>query len=770
MRLGQNITIKTREHGSAPAKKTRGSLMWSLMIRLLICCAFLIGAVTSAQASPLGMFQMLEHSVECLAKSGTDSLTCASQRVPANPDLFPSIDVYDATATDPEMDFVWSHVQSFDVTLELNPKFQECEREGESDNNVYDDVRYDLSKRDLNDDEYQDYLVAISCYSDVYYQDKMVSREYGADHWVEPFLAMFCGSEEGIYNCTEELTGHKDVIGVGGDVLPGFILHNQVILVDLNDDGIKDAIVPQSRDFSRGSAFHEGDEWMDAYFDLMGMTRQEVIDICGDDICWVQRSQQAYAVSGPDGVWEIHQFDIPKIWEQGGGSTELYLKDGEYHVNFKMWDNIGYTNWHVFNAETNKFDFVAQGHKEEPWDVSQNWNEHRVQYRTFWGGEESAWKQIGDNEYRVELNDPNLSNVSDARCQDFFERNYEDCQFDQLHILARDRSGKITKVTEYKLADWADDKRKVSTIPNSNDLSYVQPWNQYQAMSYDLHGHWVYARNGRHTQATIQQLETKTDAPWYLIVTVEGRNDLRDPGSEYVPEVINDCHASGLIRDGIVDSDDYRCWSLPSSIAFKYLIDFESNTLSYAGTLLEEEYPFMWIAFDGSGPGTWAWKDRNNDGWYDVSMQAGDNKFAFVSDGQGIYRYLDLGQVTPLMPYGRASNPEESVDTMYDGNTKEWVDTTGDGVTDFFATVNGTNLTYALENWRTDYDPRLNDLYEPDRIYLDIVNGGYEVFSEADVLNHIDLQKRVSECIDRVLNGTMTLYQAGRCYNLPWQN
>ena len=753
--------------------------------------AFLILFAIPAQAeipNPFGQFQMLQQTIECVRKPGTDYLVCGPKTQdeeeaeeiepqdpianpepePVNPDLFPSLEIYDALSVDPKLDYAWSHIKTYDVTIELDPKFQECNLEGAEANNVYDDVRYDLSVRDLNNDEYQDYLVAISCYSDVFYQNKIVSREYGADQWVEPFLAMFCGSEEGIYNCTEELTGHKDVIDVGGDVLPGFILHNQIILVDLNDDGIKDAIIPQSRDFVRGQAFHEGDEWMDAYFDLMGMTRQDVIDNCGNDVCWVQKSQQAYAVSGPDGVWEIHQFDIPHIWDQGAGSTELYFKDGKHHVNLNMWDSLGYTNWHVFNSDTNKFDFVAHGHKQEPWDITKNWNEHKVQKRTFWGGEEFVWKQIGDKKYRVEMNNPNLSNTSDARCQDYFDKNYEDCQFDQLHILAQDKSGKVTKVLEYNLADWADDKRKVSVISDANNISNVKPWNQFPVISYDIHGYWVQARNGRNTQATIQQLETRPDAPWYLIVTVEGLNDIRHPGMEYVPEVIQDCQSAGLIKNGIVDANDNRCWSLPSTIVFKYLIDFESNTLSYQGTLLEPEYPFMLLSADGSGPGTYTWEDRNDDGWYDFNLQAGDLRFAFVSDGQGTYRYLDITQVTPLMPYGRAANPEESMDKRYDANTQEWMDATGDSITDYVAMVSGETLTFILNT--IEHDPSLNDLYEPGRIYMDIVHGDYEAFSEADALDYTDIQERVSECVDKAINTRFTLYTADYCYNMPWQN
>ena len=175
--------------------------MWSLMTRLLICCAFLIGAATSSQASPLGMFQMLEHSVECLAKSGTDSLTCANQRVPANPYLLPSLVIDDAMSLDPAKDYVWSHIESLDITQDLGMDCVDPRKW-----NFTSDTWYNLKQEDLNGDQHTDYLVAITCYNDLTYQGKSIRYDYQGLLWSNGFLSMFCGSEDGLYNCTEEVT------------------------------------------------------------------------------------------------------------------------------------------------------------------------------------------------------------------------------------------------------------------------------------------------------------------------------------------------------------------------------------------------------------------------------------------------------------------------------------------------------------------------------------------------------------------------------------
>jgi len=731
--------------------------------------AFLILFAIPAQANPLFQFQTLQKSIECIKKTGQDYVTCTYKTEEAEiearieENLIPYVELQ-AQSVDADFDYVWSHIQSYDITLDIEPTFQECNLTGWTDN-PYEDIQYSIDLRDLNDDEYDDYLVVALCHSDIYYKGKTVSREYGANHWTETFLAMFCGSEQGLYNCTEELTGHENVVNVAGDILPGKMGSPKAItLFDFNGDGIKDAIIPQNRDYGKGINFHLGSEWFDAYFELMGMTRQEVIDTCrlqsgdtnspDDDTCWVMMAQHTYAISGPDGKWEIKTLDLPQIWS-GDGIVELYLKDGEYHVNIRGANAVGFTNWHVFNPDTNSFDFVAYGHKREPWDISENWN----QYEIF--ADNTPWKKIGDKEYRIETNDESLGKggVPGTHCGDWWDRNYAECQFDQLHILSKDESGNVTKVMEYNVEDWIDDKRKVrvQNVGGVNVNSDLSNWSDFASVSYNLHGNWVNVTMGGVILADIRQLETRADAPWYLIVSVEGRNDLRNPGKKFVSEIDYECQPQSM--------DDEPCLQNASAIVFKYLIDFESNTLTYAGTLLEEEYPFMWIGLDGAGPATWTWKDQNNDGWYDIIVSASDHHHPFVSDDQGTYRYLDRFQVHPIMAYGRNFNHD---DKLYDADTYEYIDVTGDGITDFMGVISGSSLTQVLDRWFPGHDPRLNDLYQPDRIYLDIVHGAYDMFTEANVVDYIEVQERMSECIDRAVNTSFTLFEAHRCYNMPW--
>ena len=750
-------------------------------MKLTLSALFLLFA-TTAQAQipgPFGLFGSLQQSVGC-TRSGTDSSACAyktkeaEERARIEENLIPYVDL-EAQSVNADFDYVWSHIQSYDITLELEPTFQECNLTGWTDN-PYADVEYSIDLRDLNDDEYDDYLVLALCHSDVYYKGKTVSREYGAAHWTEPFLAMFCGSEHGLYNCTEELTGHENVVNAAGDVLPGKIDSPKAItLFDFNGDGIKDAIIPQNRDYGKGYNFHSGSEWFDAYFELMGMTRQEVIDTCrlqqtdsnapDNDICWNQKAQHTYAISGPDGKWEIKSFDVPEIWSSGG-VTELYLKDGEYHVNLRSFNTIGFTNWHVFNPDTNSFDFVAYGHKREPWDISENWN----QYEIF--ADNGPWKKIGDKEYKIETNDESLGKggVPGTYCGDSWDRNYAECQFDQLHILSKDESGNVTKVTEYNVEDWIDEKRKVRAHLNGADgSSDPVPWEDFPTVSYNMHGHWVNVTMGPAIRADIRQLETRPDAPWYLMVALEGRNDLRNPGEKFVPEIIYDCQQNNYLRNGTVDADDDRCWQYASAIVFKYLIDFESNTLTYAGTMLEEEYPFMWIGLDGQGPSSWTFEDQNGDGWKDIIVNVAHRRYGFLSDDRGTYRYADLHSATPIMAYGRM-DPNEYPDIRYDSNYVDLADFSSDGLTDYITVISGEVLGAKLEGeWRGEADPRLSDLYQPSRTYLDVVHGEYELMNEADVLDYIFLKERFSKCMDAAIRGTFTLDNPIRCYMGDWK-
>ena len=755
---------------------------------LLSCAAvFLSNSAWSFQGFDL--FAQIQHAIECARKPGTDYVTCsnkteedqeqteeAEQQASMDEKLIPYVEL-PAQSVDADYDYVWSHIQSYDITLELEPTFQECNFTGWTDQ-PYEDVQYKIDLRDLNDDEYDDYLVVAFCHSDIYYKGKRVSREYDADMWAEPFVAMFCGSEDGLYNCTEELTGHKDIINVGGDILPGKA-DAEITLFDFNGDGIKDAIFPQNRDFGKGITFHQGSEWFEAYFDLMGMTRQEVIDTCAikkttpnDDTCWQENAQLTYAISGPDGKWEIKTFDIPHIWDSGNVTTELYFKDGEYHVNFRMYDSLGYTNWHVFNPDTNEFDFVAIGHKREPWDISKNWNQYRLYDNNSKVVENATWKQIGNKKYRVETNDHSLGKggVPGTYCGDWWDRNYDECQFDQLHILSKNKSGNVTKVMEYNVEDWIDEKRKVQIHLHGDGSGDPDPWDQAPAVSYNLHGYWVNLSMGPSINTDIIQLETRTDAPWYLIVSMSGRNDIRNPGEKFVPEIIHNCQQNNYLRNGTVDDDDERCWQFASAITFKYLIDFESNTLTYAGTLLEEEYPFMWIGLDGWGPDRWVWEDHNNDGWKDIIVVSADKRFVFMSDYQGTYRYADIYPAMPIMSYGRNDSSQIS-DVKYDSNSIDITDFSGDGLTDYTALISGDTLGELLQSeWRGQADSRLNDLYEPGRTYLDVVHGEYDLLNEADVLDYVELKDRVSECIDMAVAREFTLFQARRCYTIPWRD
>ena len=402
------------------------------------------------------------------------------------------------------------------------------------------------------------------------------------------------------------------------------------------------------------------------------------------------------------------------------------------------------------------------GFKPEPWDLSENWNQYRIYTDTPDDADYAPWKKIGDNEYRVESIDPSLDKggVPGTYCNDWWDRNYAECQFDQIHILKKDKLGNVTKVMEYNVEDWAYEKRKVRVM-NAGGVSVsadLSNWSDFASVTYNLHGRWANVTMGRSIRADIRQLETRPDAPWYLIVSIEGRNDLRNPGAEFVPEIDYECIPQSM--------DDEPCLQYPSGIVFKYLIDFESNTLTYAGTLLEEEYPFMWIGLDTTSSANWTWEDKNNDGWYDIIVNASEHHFPFVSDNQGTYRYLDKAQVNPIMAYGRRNLNHD--DMVYSPSTYEYMDATGDGNTDYFAVISGSTFTDTLDKYWPGYDPRLNDLYEPGRIYLDIVHGDYDMFTETNVVDYIELQKRVSECIDKYVNTSFMLWNPWRCYNMPY--
>ena len=715
-------------------------------------------------------------------------------------DLIPSMVIDDAMSLDPAKDYVWSHIESLDITQDLG---MECHDPSLWGNHVSDSW-YNLRPEDLNSDQYPDYLVSITCHNDLRFEGKSIRYDYEGLLWSNGFISMFCGSEDGLYNCTEEVTGHKDVIDFSGDVLSGFLALPQIILHDLNEDGIKDMIVPAGtddgwspgmyskpdgspRDCTKGEC-----DFYQAYYDRMGLTRNEVIDVCRDEKCWVQTAQAMYAVSGPDGTWEVKVFPQPNLFAQYLGSTELYLKDGVYHVNFRGWD-ADQLNWFTFNKEKNEFEFVHRSYGESvsnnnemPFDPRANNREYRSVYARggsgiYAGESKSDWIAIGDFEYQVQNSDPNKSEVmvnSGGICNDWLTAPRDKCQVFQKGILKKDASENITRIIEYDLEDWIEETRPVDEYDVKNGSVVLQDWNQMGSpMGVKIHDIWMTLHYGeaRHNlQVAIKQLEENNpDAPWYLIVSIEGRLDIRDPGAEFMPEILHRCEWEGYNRPtgwtypDLVDFHDDRCWQYAIATVLKYEIDFESGTLTYAGTLLDQ--PFIYNGLDSVGPDTWEWADLNGDGWKDIRVTASGSTMIFASNEQGALMYVDSDQITPLMPYGRGVGLTSDWKTTaiqnipyerHGDSAYAFSDINGDGLTDFYAVVDGDYINY--------YNPSkkrgavdLVELYDRNKFYLDVVISEYEPISEADLPDGQQVRDRIDACIERA-----TLYRDDFWYTI----
>ena len=721
-------------------------------------------------------FQQIEQSIECVRKPGTDMMICKPKTtdpdpepeveptpppVVANPNAFDKIEFDEVLAVDPDYDDIWEKADSYDISVDLSDfTHHACQLEdydsGQFEHNEIDQL-YELREIDLNSDSYPDYILNITCRS--LNPDIGSHPKYYEFDVYEPFLVMMCGDDTGFYNCTKDITGHDTAFNMsmpGG--WPGHGSLNQMIFHDINGDGMRDMIMPQTTDVSgqpleEDPYFDSGRPELEKSYNYHGYTKSDMQDICawiwpkqyGADNCFYHRTEQTYALS-KDGVWELKKFQSPEgIWN-GFGSTQLYYIDGEYHVN---WDgqDTGQIRWFRFDQATQEFVFVTfKGRESEygptPIDVSNQYTveeyivnpeSRNMMYKWF--------RQTGDFETRTTDRDNNLMKLySGPGCEDYENFDYNTCQVDQLHVYKRDQNGDITKFFEYRPGEWADEilPRQPYEMIEGELTKGVRSWWRQTRVSMYLHGYWVNtSRITKHITGGLVQLEDRPDAPWYFIVSYYGYQDMRNPGAEYQEEFV----WRGMNHKPD-DRSDHRFYQNNTEIAFKYLVDMDTGELTYAGTVFE--HPWIYYGLDGAGPEWWNWRDINGDGYTDPQITSGPFGLAWLSNSQGELQYVDREQSSPLYQYGEVSDIGRVLN--YNTWTNFGGDINSDGITDLLMIVNGEELHNQVDNHQSDTATK--DLYERDRTYIDIIYGNTEWIPNSPVLDEYELRQRIDSCID----------------------
>ena len=713
--------------------------------------------------------------------------------------LIPSVEIPDAMSFNPDYDYLWSHIKSMDLSVDLSDtRFQECSVANSHD---ADTVKFKIIN--ANNDDYYDYVVSMDCKSDIWWEGINTTAR-GVRQFVEPFILFMCNSEQGLYNCTEEVTGHENVVNVSSQY-PGMLNLGESIFHDFNNDGVLDAIFSQHNDNgpevdNLNKIIDAGDEEILAgIWNLFGYTWEEALEYCSGSHpgpkwekrggCYHEKAQRSAAISGPDGKWKITNLEHPRGLYHSWGPSELYFKDGVYHHVFTK--GAGF-NWWTFNNETNEFEFVSSGQGTDPetalydefnnvaklpFDRAENFNQYRVKFNKGFTGymfvpndgiQESEWTKVDDFEVKIHEKDETLSHSTDPNdvnnvC-DAWTGDYDKCQLDQIHIIKKDKSGKVSKIMEYNLLDWAEDRKQFPWFRVDHNNEVVYQGHHYG--TYFMHGFWVNRLVQIGYGHRIMQLETRPDAPWYLIVEFSGDYYMRNPGQEPMEGIIYECASHGYNThkdengvdraNGIVDFDDKRCLTIPLRIIFKYELDFENNTMEYAGTLLD--YPFVGDKFIDESPEYWVTTDQNGDGFKDFRIQGE----YFVSDDTGRLLWLHKTEdQIPLMPYGRYTEYEKqnfgAQDTHYKRATVgTYGDFNSDGITDYIAKVNGFMvqnwLNWAVEQPNITVDQNLLDLYPSGGYYLDVVYGQEDIFTELDTLDAVQMQERFDRCVDIYLN------------------
>lgn len=738
------------------------------------------------------------------ARSVSGDIDCKNMPEEPIEGLFPTSERSDVEALDPSLNFIWGSADRLDLTIDLSQIYKfnaECKliRGGpvagiNGGGGVWPQRHTELRSEDLNGDEYSDYLVNINCSHDIYHPS-YDGPIYGEgrplpDPISEPYIFMICGSSQGFYNCTEELTGIPEIINMAPERQPGKGAIDSIILWDINGDGVKDMVWAQTNDLTSHGWDNGPDgvglEWYQAYYDVWGMTRQEVIDLCnikGDlapdvDNCWFQRSEQTYAISSPEG-WQVKTF--PSSWAtQGGGGTELYLSNGIYYVNFDMWGG-GDRNWYEFDPDSQEFIHIPKEFPE-PVDRTKDWNNKLIAMSKARGSDttvtDRSWHKVDDFEIKVTELDHSFTvfnrdipdhcsganlpgEILDDNIQGFFKGDYYDtCDLDQLHIIKRNSDGTVEKIAEHRTMELVEDIRPTYKLEYQDGEFIRKPF----AYSKLLHGHWITSFDNHVSVAgKITQLETRPDAPWFLIVTYEAHIDGRYATSAYNPDLIDRCKEFEYDIKGIVDFDDPACNMEVAHTSFKYEIDLVNNELIYAGTLLE--HPYYLPRGEHNDGGNTRFIDLNNDGWMDIKYKYGYR----ISDPDGNLLVPDMELVTPLMEHGRNTTGAShsgftSGDVSYSFpflHDLDLDDVDNDGITDYVVHFLGADTKGPVLGNGQGTNQKFRDNYDADTYYMEIIYGEYSIWDYVPLLDSDALVDRIEKCMERGRTGIR--YGAAAC-------
>jgi len=731
--LGHTVNIRARIRS---ASQNKDVVMNRFLSAALLSCAAASLSNPAWSFEGFGLFEKMLETIECVRKPGTDYLICgpktqdeeeqeAEEVVPepvANPDLLPT-EIHDGVlATDPNMDFVWAETKQFIIDMgPLEAKLQF----GDS----CDEVFQQIFPESINDDEYQDFMIQIECMIDELYQGKSMMNYWQADYIAESFIVFACGSEQGLYNCTEEFTGHSDVLAMAPAEWPGAFVYNQpAFLYDVNDDGVKDIFMWTFKDTDDRADYSKYDftePVFDRYYDLWGKPyeacefREETPQT--GYTCWFQRAVQTFALSTPDGhvVKELKwpgKFDTPHdywIW---------HTDDGEVHLMFDKFMQ-GQELWFTWNSQTEDFDYVSSKTdvSKPPLEYKEDWNSADV--ITGNRALHHPWITHNGVQYKVAETDYSRILTLDGNAYEYCIRedvtdfDYDICQRDQIYVLAKTDSG-IESIIEYRPLEIASEARNTSMFyggfagPDEFHEDYV---------SILIHGYWLTYDLKRSVTGKLVQLEDRPDADWYLIVTYMGQADLLAPGESHVEEAISE--------SSLECSTGYECLYAEANMTFKYRVDFDNQELIYEGTLTE--YPFIWRSSSASD---FKFEDHNNDGWKDLAIKHESFDIWHVSNEYGELNFVDL---QTILPEGRRKTPSDT-----------WMDFDNDGKVDYIKLI----------------EQRDNNKTSESIINVDFT--AENLWEATPILDAWELEDRIDNCLREDEDGTLYLQgRASQCYS-----
>lgn len=747
----------------------------------------------AAMASPFSIFEALHSTIDC-ATLGTKYATCEEKsagnqgggtssdegQAPPRGERISSESIYSPMAMSRDFDYLWKRGERYNITENIGAIEQfltvndRCER---LDSTMFSD-------QDVNSDGAPDLIFSITCF----YPMELPGGDWRHEN-SEQLFVFWCREDAGYNDCTEAVTGYEIVNA--SSHYPGRQEAGAPIFIDLNDDGLRDIIFNFSND--NGASYPTGfeEEVFELYRNFYGA---DIFDRISDywrspeghldASSFMNKSIQTYLISTPSG-YELREFDWPGVVLNAG--LAVHASASDVHAVFSYDRNVQGV-WFTFDRGLNEFVYVANNSRSNPdrhegtvpVDTTSPYADEAAvanAYDPFVASTGEKWIKVGGKEFAYVLSKSNYSTGANygSRCWNMvmYGRADEvvDCRHGQSYIVTRDESGEITDFLEFSpfdffkarhyrlLADFGNGG--LETITNINNarppdaaVRGAHPICVDSCVAFKVEDRWLYNRDNLPASSWIgrlSQLESREDAPWYLLVTHIGLGNQVVPNAGFQAEILARCYwnYNEWSYSDLLEKTDPRCRNGQRRITtMKFLIDFEKAELQFDGFLFNYPHSFASPTIQHAQI-----EDLNSDGWMDFTVSIDTTFLSYMSDADGGLDFVNHNPGDPAMDWLVDNEPFRMPKCS---GCQEFRDMNGDGLHEYYRLVPGG---LPLENRWIGEDNAAT--YRTGNLYLEIYYSDYQPLHELPTVTSEEMHHLLRRCAE-------TNNSDAQCYGPQW--